>query len=277
MREENKLFLALKGLIVGGTMLVPGMSGGSMAMILGIYDELVAAVSSFFRHVRASLIFLGVFCLGAGIGMLVLAQPLLQLIERFPKPAMYFFLGAVAGGVPLVCRQAAVRRVTWRVPVYIAAGLAVMALFSLFKLIPAGGTQTEMEAGVVSALLLLFSGLIAAVGLVLPGISVSYLLLLMGLYDETMRAISQLYFPFLIPFGVGLLLGIILTTRFLERAMTVHPHPTYLIILGFVLGSMAEVFPGIPDSWGERLVCLATLAAGFGAIWLLSWKERRNS
>ena len=271
VKEENKLFLAFKGFIVGGTMLVPGMSGGSMAMILGIYDKLVSAVSSFLKHKRASLIFLGVFCLGAGVGMLLLAKPLLALIERFPMPMMYFFLGAVAGGVPLVFREARIRRVTWRAPVYIAIGLAVVYLFTL---LPSGGDQSEMEAGLVSALLLLVSGLIAAVGLVLPGISVSYLLLLMGLYDETMRAIGELYFPFLIPFGVGLLLGIVLTTKALEHAMTVHPGPTYLIILGFVLGSMVEVFPGIPGGWPERLLCLVTLAAGFGAIWLLSWKER---
>ena len=271
--KDGKLMIALKGLIVGGTMLVPGMSGGSMAMILGVYDRLVSSVSSFFKHKRASLIFLATFCVGAGIGMLLLAKPLLSLIERYPMPMMYFFLGAVAGGVPLVFREARVRRFTWRVPVYIVLGLAVVYLFTL---LPSDVFQSEMEAGLVSTLLLLVSGLIAAVGLVLPGISVSYLLLLMGLYDETMRAISQLYFPFLIPFGVGLLLGIILTTRILERAMTEHPHPTYLIILGFVLGSMAEVFPGVPDTAGEGLLCLVTLAAGFAAIWLLSWKERQG-
>ena len=118
----------------------------------------------------------------------------------------------------------------------------------------------------------MLAGVIAAVALVLPGISVSYFLLLLGLYDETMRAITTFYFPFLIPLALGLLLGIILTTKLLERAMKRHPQPTYLIILGFVLGSIAEVFPGIP-TWPELLLCLVTLAAGFLAIYFLSRQE----
>ena len=86
------LFLCgLKGLCVGGTMLVPGVSGGSMAIILGVYDRLVTSVSSFMKHQRKSAIFLGIFALGALIGMFLFAKPLLSIIEKFTLPAMYFF------------------------------------------------------------------------------------------------------------------------------------------------------------------------------------------
>ena len=77
------LTTALKGLCVGGTMLVPGVSGGSMAMILGIYDKLIESVSSFFKDIKNSLIFLVTFSLGAGVGMILLAKPLLHLIEYY--------------------------------------------------------------------------------------------------------------------------------------------------------------------------------------------------
>ena len=87
------LFLCgLKGLCVGGTMLVPGVSGGSMAIILGVYDRLVTSVSSFMKHKRKSAIFLGIFALGALIGMFLFAKPLLSIIEKFTLPAMYFFI-----------------------------------------------------------------------------------------------------------------------------------------------------------------------------------------
>ena len=92
------------------------------------------------------------------------------------------------------------------------------------------------------------------------------------MYDEIMRSISTLYIPFLLPLGVGLLLGVILTTRVLETAMHRYPQATYLIILGFVFGSMVQVFPGIP--YGVNFaVCMATFAAGFCAIRYLSSKE----
>lgn len=273
MNNKKNLLTVLKGTIVGGTMLVPGVSGGSMAMILGIYDKLVSSVSSFAKHKKESFFFLALFSLGGGLGMLLFANPLLSLIERYPMPMLYFFLGAVGGGVPLIFKKAEIKNFSWKVPLYIIVGLLVIALFAI---LPTGVFQSEMEAGFMSFLLLILAGFIAAIALVLPGISVSYLLLVMELYDETMRAISEFYFPFLIPLGIGLILGIVLTTKVLESAMTKHPQPTYLIIFGFVIGSMAEVFPGIPT--GSQLpISLIMLAAGFCAIRLLSWKETKRT
>ena len=101
--------------------------------------------------------------------------------------------------------------------------------------------------------------------LVLPGISVSYLLLVMGLYDKVILAVSQLYLPLLLPLGFGAVLGVVLTTRLLETAMKRYPRATYLTILGFLLGSAASVFPGIP-SGAELIVCPLLFLAGFGLI-----------
>ena len=123
--------------------------------------------------------------------------------------------------------------------------------------------------GACQAPVLLLVGLVAAVALVLPGISFSYLLLLLGLYDPTIQAINALDLGFLLPLAAGVLAGILLTTKVLERLMTRHPRPTYLVILGFVLASVPAVFPGWPAGIGELLLCLAALAAGFGAIYRL--------
>ena len=255
---------ALKGLIVGSTMLVPGVSGASMAMILGVYGRLVSSVSSFFRDKKGNLLFLLLFALGGGTGMLLFARPLLALIERYPMPTLYFFLGAVLGGVPMTVREAGIRRFSWRIPVFAALGLAIVLALNL---LPAN--LFGSEAGFLP---LLLAGILAAVALVLPGISVSYLLLLLGLYDETMLAITELRVPFLLALGVGLMLGIVLTTKLLERAMLRHPEPTYLIILGFLFGSVLQVFPGVPTGW-ELLLCPITLLAGFFALWFLSKRE----
>lgn len=267
--KDNNLITMIKGMIVGGTMMVPGVSGGSMAMILGIYERLVTSVSSFRKDKRACFLFLALFSIGGGAGMIIFANPLLHLIESYPKPMLYFFLGAVAGGIPLIYKQAEVTQFSWKVPMYICVGLIIVLLFSA---LPTGASQSEMGAGVISFLLLVFAGFIAAVALVLPGISVSYLLLLMGLYDETMRAIGEFYLPFLVPLGIGLLLGIVMTTKILERAMKKYPQPTYLIILGFVLGSVVEVFPGLPGG-REFILCFVMSVVGYGIIRMISRKE----
>ena len=273
MKKNNNIFTALKGVIIGGTMLVPGVSGGSMAMILGIYDRLISAVSSFTKRKKENLAFLVIFSLGGILGILVFANPLLRLIERYPMPMLYFFLGAVAGGIPLIVKQSGAKRLSWRSCLYLILGLLVV---SLFAFIPSGSFQSEMNAGPASFLLLAAAGVISAAALVLPGISISYLLLLMGIYDEMMRAVSEFYLPFLLPLAAGLVLGILLITKGLEYAMTRHPHPTYFIILGFILGSLGELFPGIPSGW-ELVLCILTLAAGFFAVLLLSRAELKET
>ncbi len=266
------LMVFLKGLIIGGTMLVPGISGGSMAIILGIYKKLLAAVSDFMKDKRANFLFLLIFCLGAGVGMLLFAKPLQKLISLYPQPMLYFFLGVVAGGIPLIWKAAKIRHFSWKLPVCIGVGiLAVWACSAL----PTGMIPDESETGMMRLLLLGVAGFIAAIALVLPGISVSYLLLILGLYDETMQAISSLRLSFLLPLGLGLVLGVILTTRLLDRAMTYYPQPTYLIILGFVLGSVAELFPGVP-SGVELMISCVTLLLGFVIIRLITQWERKQ-
>lgn len=270
--QKNKIITLFKGMFVGGTMLVPGVSGGSMAMLLGVYDKLVSSVSSFMKHKMESLIFLSIFSMGGLLGMVLFAKPLLSLIETYPKPMMYFFIGAVLGGLPLMYKKSQIQTINWKTVLYPLLGLLMVLLFSI---IPSEGLYKQTGENWVTFLLLLASGFIAAIALVLPGISVSYMLLLLGMYDKTMTAISTFYLPFLIPLGVGLILGIILTTRILEQAMEKFPQPTYLIILGFIVGSVIEVFPGFPTGV-ELLVCIFMTIAGYGIIRLLSWNEEKE-
>ena len=117
MDFKQHLIVAAKGAVVGGTMLVPGVSGGTMCIILGVYDRLIHAVSTFFQSKRANSWLLFCFCLGAGAGIFLLSKPLLQLMELFPKPASFFFMGAVAGSVPMTFQKAKVTSFHWRVPV----------------------------------------------------------------------------------------------------------------------------------------------------------------
>lgn len=227
-------------------MLVPGVSGGSMAMILGIYQELISAVSSFRKQKKSNFLFLAVFCISAAFGMLAIAEPISHLIDLFPKPTMYFFIGAVAGGIPLVFREAKATAFSWKIPVYILLGGIIVSAITLLPVNTAGVQEGE---GIQDFLFLFAAGVIAAVALILPGISVSYLLLLLG--------------------GV---IGIILTTKLLEKVMTRFPQPTYLIILGFILGSVISIFPGFP-SFSELAVCIATFSVGFVSIYLISRRQ----
>lgn len=272
--KVNFIQTFLKGLCVGGTMLVPGVSGGSMAMILGEYDRLVSSVSSFMKHKKESALFLGLFALGGAAGMVAFAGPLQRLIALFPLPMMYFFIGAVAGGVPLMYRKARVSRISFSSVAWLLAGVAIVLLLNFLPtgMISVGNSLAERSIGGYAVMLA--AGFIAAIALILPGISVSYMLLIMGIYDPVMSAIGGLHFGVLVPLGIGLVLGIILTTRLLEMLMDRYPGATYMMILGFVIGSIIYVFPGLPTGiWW--LWCVAGLASGFFIIRLLCKKEEK--
>ncbi len=263
MQNTNNISTAIKGLVVGGTMLVPGVSGGSMAMILGIYNRLVSSVSSFRKNAKENTIFLTIFVMGALLGMLIFARPLLSLIEAYPKPMLFGILGAVAGGLPMIYKEANVKDFSFKQCIYVLIGLFIVIAFGI---IPTDYFTPANNNSLINIIFLFIAGFIAAIALVLPGISVSYLLLLLGLYDKTMNAISHMDLLFLIPMALGLFIGILAVTKTLEKAMNEHPQPTYLIIIGFILGSMATAFPGKPDGL-QWIVCLIAAVCGFTIIY----------
>lgn len=268
-KVKSYLSVIGKGFCVGGSMLVPGVSGGSMAMILGIYDKLIDAVSSFFKHVVWSIRFLAVFCISALVGMLLFAKPLLGLIDRYHMVMMYFFIGAVFGSVPMIARKAQVKKFHWSVIVYPLIGLLLMGAITL---LPKDLLSIGDRSNPLSYLPMLLAGIVVAIALVLPGISVSYMLLVLGLYEETVQAISNFDILFLLPLGIGLALGIILTTKLLEQAMTKHPGPTYLLILGFIIASCIDVFPGVPTGL-TLILAILMFASGAYLVYRLSQFE----
>ncbi len=275
----NTIYTVAAGAWIGGTMTVPGVSGGSMAMILGVYDRLIGSVNGIFQKQRRreSIFFLLKFLLGALVGLFAFSRLITFLLENeaCAFPTRFFFLGAVVGGAPLIFRSAGVRRVSVSVFLYPIIGMAAALLISR---IPSGLFEIGGE-GVLSVLLgiliQLVGGLVIAVALVLPGISVSQMLLVLGIYEPLTEAVSALDMMALlsfIPLVIGTVAGIFLTTGILERAMKRHPTGTYLLIFGFILGSLPELFPGMPTGW-EIPLCLLTAAAGFFAIFWISKKE----
>lgn len=262
---KNSISVLLKGFIVGGTMLVPGVSGGTMAMILGIYENLIKAVSNFFKEKKKSLIFLGIFCVGAFGGMAIFAKNILSLLNNYHMPVMYFFIGAVAGGVPMIIRSCGLKRLSLTSAILPILGAIVLMGISS---IPQNLFNPANMSSFYGIIILFLAGFIAAIALILPGISVSYVLLILGIYEEIIKAFDQLNIMYLAILGLGLIVGIISTTQILEKAMTKYKRQTYLIILGFVIGSIFPVFPGAPNGI-NLFICPVCFISGFAIIELL--------
>lgn len=277
----NHLVVALKGMWIGGTMTVPGVSGGSMAILLGIYDRLIFSISKFTKDIKNNIIFLVEFVLGAGVGLVLFSQFILMLLQKYTMPTSYFFLGAVAGGIPLIIKEANIKKSDFlnkktgkydhytvgKVFLYILYAFIGIGFVYLISLIPEG-VFTANESGIQNFLIKIAGGVIVAIALVLPGISVSQMLLMLGLYEEVFGSIKNFDILPLIPLGIGLVAGIILSTLAIGKAIEKHPQATYIIVFGFVLGSLPELFPGMPNG-SEIFVCLLTAILGFAVIMLI--------
>lgn len=255
-----------KGLGVGASMLIPGVSGGTMAIILNIYDDLITAVSTFFKSKRKNLIILGSFALGGAVGMFLFSKAILYVTQTYRMPMMFLFLGAIIGSIPMLYKKASIKRFSAMQLLYPAIGFLLVFLLTF---IPSGLFEIKLENGILNALLMIVAGVICAIALVLPGISVSYMLLMVGLYEPTMKAAETMDIAFLLPLLLGGIVGVFATAKILGKAMSKHSQATYLIILGFLLGSIFDVFPGVPNGI-DWLICIITFAIGFGAIYFLS-------
>ncbi len=286
----KQLEILLKGAWIGGTMTVPGVSGGTMAILLGIYDRLIGAVSGlvpgkektekaveserYLQRAKRSMLFLIVFLLGAGGGMLAFAKLISGLLEQ-PVAGGYvrfFFLGAVAGGIPLIFSSAKVKKFSvWLLILPVIGAALVYGLTFL----PEEMFSLEAAGGPGAFALKLAGGVILAIALVLPGVSASQMLYTLGIYEELIACIGEFRVVPLIPLGIGTVLGILLITKTLDMLMTKYPQQTFLIIFGFILGSLPELFPKNVE--GNYLLCGVFAAVGFLLAFAIGTKEREKN
>jgi putative membrane protein len=295
MRVIRHPLRVIYGFVIGASMLLPGVSGGSMAIILGVYEELINAVSNITKQPLRKLLLLGCYAAGGVLGVILLSGPLLALVEKQPVISSFLFMGAILACIPSLFRLCVytvdeetegfvldglpisptvrrIKRVSLR-PAPIIGAIIGLAVGAGLNFIPAGLVADTEDTGIISFLVLLAAGVIIAIALVLPGISGSYVLLILGLYDEMLLAVSDLRVMYLIPFVIGVLGGIFATTKIIDYLMRRFPQFIFLTIIGFMLGSLYEVFPGLPHGW-EIPFSIAAFAVGFAFIFALGLFSR---
>ncbi len=248
------LFRALQGMIIGLSILIPGVSGGSMLMVFGAYEQAVSITSRDKQTRRKAIVFLIPYIIGIVLGVLLLAGVIKLCFERFTLQTVLMFVGLILGSLPMLIGHVKGKKVTW---VCIALLVAMMAILIVQPWLSQSSTAnadlTFSFGGVLMGILL---GFIAATTMIIPGVSGSMVMLILGYYhslighvDGFKTALFSLdwaemltHAKVLIPFGIGVIASLLLVTKALKWLFDKHPTPTYWAIIGLMVASPYAIF-----------------------------------
>ncbi|MBE6896372.1 MAG: DUF368 domain-containing protein [Ruminococcaceae bacterium] len=265
--QKNKLkeygTYAAKGFCIGSAMTVPGVSGGTVAIILDVYDRLVFSVASIFKDFKKNFLFLCVLGLSMLIGMFSLSKLILFLSELAPIPVRFFFIGAIVGSIPMLYRKTELKKFSSVSLIF--ALLGVVCVFAL-DLIPTGLLDLSESLSVSQIPAFCIGGVALAVSLILPGISFSHMLLVFGLYERFYDALTSFDIPFLICLGIPIAVGILAFIKLLEFVLKKYPMQSYSAILGFVIASIKDIYVGFPSGIGMIIGTILAFIAGLAVV-----------
>lgn len=257
-----------KGMAISISQIVPGVSGGTIAIILGIYDKLIHAVNNIIKDFKNQYKILLEVGIGAIIGIFLFSNIVRKLLNNYPIPLGYFFIGVILGGAPLMYKKAIEKQKSKRGIIFLILGIiAVILMSGNYK----GSSQLITSLSIFNFLWLFTGGFIIAIALILPGISGSFMLLILGLYNTVIVSITEFNIPILVPIALGGIVGTIATAKAIEKLLTKFPQETYMMILGFILGSIFEVFPGFNGV--ESIIGIILGMIGFFFIYFISKNE----
>lgn len=247
----------LKGVVIGAGAILPGISSGVLCVVFGIYEKLLDAVLNFFKDIKQNTKFLFPIIIGVGIGVLLFSNILNYLLYTYPIQIKSCFIGLIIGSIPSLVKDAnQTEKFKWKNIIYMvtALGLGLIMVY-----IEKNVVLEEREN--ISFIYLCMSGFLMSIGVVVPGVSSTVILMLMGVYTIYLQSISNLYLPVLIPIGMGLILGGILVMKITKKLFDKHYCSTIYAIIGFTLGSVLVLFPEITTSV-ELMVCILCIICG---------------
>lgn len=256
----------IKGIAISISQIIPGVSGGTIAIILGIYDKLIHAVNNIVKDFKNQYRILLEVGLGAIVGIFLFSNIVKGLITDYPIAVGYLFIGVIIGGAPLMYKKASIGGIQPKSWIYFVVGLISVLLMT--------GEFNDTSVTIVSLTFLRFiwlfvGGVVIAVALILPGISGSFMLLVLGLYNTVITAVTDFNIAILIPIALGGIIGALISAKGIETLLNKYPEQTYMLIFGFVLGSVYGIFPGFEVGL-EALIGVVLAIAGFIGIYKVS-------
>ncbi len=297
--------LFIKGIFVGIANIIPGVSGGTIAVVLGIFDQMISAVNSIFKDFKKCAKFLIPLFLGAGTGIVLFSKLLKFCLENYSFPTSLFFVGLVVGSIPLIYKKATEKAVSFKSYIAAVIGFLVVVGFS-FLSGDSSNTASSINLDTYMVIRIFLTAVVASAAMVVPGISGSFVLVLFGMYnviltaisdftsivmgsgdvisrDGFMAAVGQIFtskeFIILLVTLIGVVIGIVLISKLIEFLFKKAYSITYFSILGLIFGSIYSILTDTLtySSYGGAsnlpivaiVIGVVTLAVGVGISLIL--------
>lgn len=276
---NNMLKNLIKGMMIGIANIIPGVSGGTLAVSMGIYDKLIHCITHIISEFKESIKFLLPIFAGAGVALIALTFVIQALFDYYPIPTNLLFIGLIIGGLPPVIDKVKDHSVTIG---QIVAGILFFILVVGMALLGSDGSkEVSLDVNILTIIKLLFVGIIAAATMIVPGVSGSMVLLIMGYYQPIIRQITLFCtalvafdmqglidgFLILFPFGIGVIIGILGIAKIIEIMFAKYPVHAYYAIIGLIAASPIAIFVCSDFSGfsiGMLIAGIIALIVGFG-------------
>lgn len=282
------VFDILKGMVIGLANIIPGVSGGTMMVSMGIYDTLIYCITHLFKQFKKSVLTLLPYVVGMVAALVGLSFVITAALEHYALPTNALFIGLIFGGLPAILKQ--IKGEKKGVPGVILFALA--AAFIIFLEIIRSENTVTIQLSFLEVVKLLIMGMIASATMVIPGVSGSMMLMLFGYYHPVIDAVKSLTTALaafdmgailqnvgiLLPFGIGIVVGIFAIAKLIEMLLAKWKGLTYCAILGLVVASPVAILMGLDFGGigvGTVIISLVTFAAGFAIAWALARGETK--
>jgi len=278
----------LKGAIIGIANIIPGVSGGTMAVSMGIYDHLISAITGITKNFKKSMRVLIPIILGAAIGIIALSYIITPALERYPLQTSSLFIGLILGGLPILIKHVKGAKIgIGHIVVFILLFVLVIGM-AFFNETESNVTDITINFGTTIQLFLV--GIAASATMIIPGVSGSMVMMILGFYNIIITnirmfidALISFDIPALIhglsvfvPFGIGILAGIGIVAKIIEILLKKQPIVTYYGILGLVIASPIAILYNAGSSalsFVSIIVSIIMFTIGFVIAFVLVKEE----
>lgn len=277
--RESMIKNIVKGMLIGIANIIPGVSGGTMAVSMGIYDRLISCISHPFKDFKNNVLFLIPIALGMGLAIVASAFGIDYLFETFPLQTNLLFIGLILGSLPAIYEK--VKGATMRLGHIFAAILFFSLVVGMAMLNGANGSYVQLETTFVFFVKLFLIGVVASATMVIPGVSGSMMLLLLGYYNPILDTIKEFFkalvafdieglfttMLLLVPFGIGVLVGMVAIAKVIEIIFARFPMYAYWAIIGLLFASpIAILMIGSFKEITMLSIITGVLALGVGLV-----------